>query len=175
MPRTKPPAAAMARIRKGEKLVTKLAKMYLPYSYGGGRVNGVIVDPIDGRPWTDCSGSAIYVGEKGYGIKFKNRAGSTWSLAEEGEPGESQYLTFYIKNNPQGHDEHIIVRARKRPRPWHLGFPRFRYWQCGGGDNPTSASEPTWFIPGLKMGISWKSRVAQFYIHRNFDKELGIR
>lgn len=166
------PAKAMHAIRRGEKLVTRLSRMYLPYAYGGGRVNGRIVDPVDGRPWTDCSGCAIYVLIHGYGVKLKDAAGSTWSLANEGEAGKSQYLTLYIKNTPD--DEHIIVRARKRPRPWHFGIPRFRYWQCGGSDNP-QGGQPTWFIPGLKMGLRWKTRVAQFYIQRNFDAQLGVR
>jgi hypothetical protein len=148
--------------------------MDLPYSYGGGRSGGHIVEPADGHPWTDCSGCALYAGAKGYGLKFKNGGGSTWSLAEEGHPGESRYLTFYIKNNPAGHDEHIIVRGRKRPKPWHLGRPRYRYWECGGSDNPKANGGPSWFIPGLKMGLSWKSRVEQFYIHRNFDDQLGV-
>lgn len=168
------PEKARQRIRSGEKLVTKLARMNLPYAYGGGRSGGRIVDPVNGRPWTDCSGCATYVAVNGYGIDLKVGAGSTWSLATEGQPGESQYLTFYIKNNPAGHDEHIIVRARKRPKPWHVGQPRFRYWQCGGSDNPKSNSGPSWFIPGLKMGLHWKDRVDQFYIHRQFDKELGV-
>lgn len=167
-------ARAMKHLRDGEQLVTELSHMDLGYDYGGGRVGGKIEKPVDGKPWTDCSGCGIYVGERGYGIDFKNDAGSTWSLAEEGDPGESQYLTFYIKNNPAGHDEHIIARARKRPRPWHFGRPRFRYWECGGSDNPKGNGGPSWFIPGLKMGISWKSRVDQFYIHRNFDRQLGI-
>lgn len=160
----------MAMIRKGEKIVTRLSKMNLPYSYGGARVAGHITDPIDGLPWTDCSGCASYVLEK-MGIKLKDYAGSTWSLAKEGHRGESQYLTLYIKNT--AHDEHIIVRGRKRPKPWHLGFPRFRYWQCGGFDNPQHG-EPTWFIPGLTMGLRWKKRVREFYIHRQFDNQLGL-
>lgn len=169
------PKTVMSHIRKGEKLVSHLSRMNLPYSYGGARVGGHIARPVPGEPWTDCSGCAIYVGEHGYGLEFKNAAGSTWSLADEGEPGESQYLTFYIKNNPEGHDEHIICRARKRPKPWHFGRPRFRYWECGGTDNPDPAGGPHWFIPGLKMGLRWKDRVAQFYIHRQFDRELGVR
>lgn len=149
--------------------------MGLKYLLGGARIGGHITDPIPNTFWTDCSGCATYVVVNGYGLKLKNEAGSTWSLADEGEPGESLYLTFYIKNNPEGHDEHIICRGRKRPRPWHLGFPRFRYWECGGSDNPDPAGGPRWFIPGLKMGLHWKVRVQQFYIHRNFDKQLGVK
>lgn len=178
MPATKPkkktPSKALAHVRKGETLVSKLSHWTLPYSYGGGRVNGQIVAPVDGKPWTDCSGCAIYIAVHGYGLKLKNAAGSTWSLAEEGQAGESRYLTFYIKNVVAGHDEHIIVRGRKRPRPWHLGRPRYRYWECGGSDNPKSNGGPSWFIPGLHMGLAWKSRVEQFYIHRNFDDQLGV-
>jgi hypothetical protein len=173
-PPRKTPAEALHRIRAGEELVTNLSHMDLPYSYGGGRVAGRIVPPVDGKPWTDCSGCATYVLVNGYRIVLKNGAGSTWSLAEEGNPGESRYLTLYIKNNVAGHDEHVIVRARKRPKPWHFGRPRYRYWECGGSDNPTSDGSPSWFIPGLKMGLTWKSRVEQFYSHRNFDDQLGV-
>jgi hypothetical protein len=173
-PSRKTPEEALHRIREGEELVTHLSKMDLPYSYGGGRSGGHIVAPVDGKPWTDCSGGAIYIAVNGYGIELRNEAGSTWSLAEEGHPGESRYLTFYIKNNVAGHDEHIIVRARKRPRPWHFGRPRYRYWEIGGSDNPKADGGPSWFIPGLKMGLTWKSRVAQFYSHRNFDDQLGV-
>lgn len=171
-PKQKTPEKAFARIRKGEKLVTKLAHWFLPYDYGGGRSGGHIVDPVDGESWTDCSGGATYIAIKGYGLRLKNAAGSTWSLAYEGNPGESRYLTFYIKNTSG--DEHIICRGRKRPKPWHLGFPRYRYWEIGGTDNPKSNGGPSWFIPGLKMGLGWKSRVEQFYIHRNFDDQLGV-
>lgn len=164
---------AMAMIRSCEKLVTKLSRMTLPYDYGGARHGSHISEPIDGKPWTDCSGCGMYVLYK-IGIKLKNYVGSTWSLAEEGHPGESKYLTMYIKNNPAGHDEHVIFRTRKRPKPWHLGFPRYRYWECGGSDNPKSNGGPSWFIPGLKMGLRWKSRIAQFYIVRNFDDQLGV-
>lgn len=160
---------AMRTLRKGEKIVTRLAHMDLPYSYGGGRIGGHITEPRDGQPWTDCSGGALYVLEK-MGIKVHDGAGSTWSLAKEGHLGESQYLTLYIKNTPG--DEHVIVRGRKRPKPWHLGFPRFRYWQIGGSDNPKANNGPSWFIPGLQMGLRWKKRVRDFYIHRNFDSQL---
>lgn len=167
------PDKAKRILRTGEQVVTRLSKMNLPYSYGGGRLGGHVVEPVDGKLWTDCSGCASYVLEK-MGIKLENYAGSTWSLAEEGHAGESKVLTLYIKNNPVGHDEHIIVRGRKRPRPWHLGLPRYRYWECGGSDNPKSSGGPSWFIPGIKMGLRWKSRVNQFYIHRNFDYQLGL-
>jgi hypothetical protein len=79
---------------------------------------------------------------------------------------------MYIKNTPG--DEHIIIRWRKRPKPWHLGMPRYRYFECGGSDNPHSGDGPSWFIPGLKMGLGWKQRVREFYIHRNFDDQLGV-
>lgn len=165
------PERAMKAIRIGERTVKRLSRMDLPYIYGGGRSGGHIVEPVDGKAWTDCSGCASYVLEK-MGIKLKNAAGSTWSLVNEGEPGESKVLTLYVKNNPG--DEHVIVRGRKKPRPWHFGRPRYRYWQCGGSDNPKSNNGPSYFIPGLQMGLGWKSRVNEFYAHRNFDRELGV-
>lgn len=168
------PAHAMKAIRRGEHQVKRLSRMGLIFSYGGGRVNGHIVEPTPDEKWTDCSGCATYVLVKvlGEGV-LKNEAGSTWSLVEEGEAGESEFLTLYVKNDAG--DEHVIVRGRKRPKPWHFGRPRYRWWECGGSDNPDSRGGPSFFIPGLKMGLGWKSRVAEFYAHRNFDKELGIK
>lgn len=166
------PARAMKTIRRGEQTVKRLSKMGLIYWYGGGRVGGHVIEPTPDEKWTDCSGCGCYVLTK-MGIKLKNPAGSTWSLVEEGEQGESDYLTLYVKNDHG--DEHVIIRGRKRPKPWHFGRPRFRWWECGGSDNPTPNGGPSFFIPGLKMGLGWKQRVAEFYDHRNFDKELGIR
>lgn len=166
------PAKAMRMIRRGEQTVKRLSRMGLYYFYGGGRERGHVVEPVPNTRWTDCSGCACYVLTK-MGIVLKNPAGSTWSLVFEGEAGESDYLTLYVKNDAG--DEHVIIRARKRPRPWHFGRPRFRWWECGGSDNPTPRGGPSFFIPGLKMGLGWKARVAEFYEHRNFDKELGVR
>lgn len=162
---------AMAQIRLGERLVKHLSTLGLRYWYGGGRVDGHIVEPTPGEKWTDCSGGVCYVLPK-MGIPLRNAAGSTWTLAGEGQPGRSNYLTLYIKNTPG--DEHVIVEGRKRPRPWHLGRPRFRYWEVGGSDNPDARGGPSYFIPGLRMGLGWKARLHEFYIARNFDRELGV-
>lgn len=160
---------AIARVRRGESRIKHLSKMGLFYFYGGGRLAGRIIEAVRGTKWTDCSGCATDVCDV-MGIKLKNDAGSTWSLAEEGESGTSEYFTLFIKN--ASGDEHVIMRFRKRPRPWHFGRPRYRWGQCGGTDNPDSRGGPSFFIPGLKMGMNWKDRVAEFPIHRQFDKQL---
>lgn len=163
---------ATERIRVLEQEGTRLSKLGLSYLWGGARTCGKFMcAPIKGKPWTDCSGCAQYL-LKFIEIELKNYVGSTFSLAEEGHPGWSDYLTMCIKNTPG--DEHIIFRLRKRPKPWHFGRPRFRYFECGGSDNPSSGDGPSWFIPGLKMGLFWKKRVREFYIQRNFDDQLGV-
>lgn len=160
---------AIARVRRGEQRAKYTSKLGLFYFYGGGRFGGKITEPVRNTKWTDCSGSATDTCDV-MGIKLSNDAGSTWSLATEGEEGVSEYFTLYIKN-PSG-DEHVIQRFRKKPRPWHFGRPRYRWFECGGSDNPDGRGGPSFFIPGLKMGMSWKNRVAEFPIHRNFDKQL---
>lgn len=165
-------SGVIERIHEGEMLCTHLSKLGLSYLWGGARSCGKFMcKPVKGKAWTDCSGCAQYVLEK-IGIKLKDYVGSTFSLAEEGHPGWSDYLTLCIKNTPG--DEHIIIRWRKRPKPWHFGRPRFRYFECGGSDNPSAGDGPSWFIPGLKMGLGWKKRVREFYIIRNFDDQLGV-
>jgi hypothetical protein len=165
-------AGALTRVRRAETAAKRLMGKRLLYSYGGGRVDGRIIDPpSEGMRWTDCSGFATYLLDVA-GVKLKNEAGSTWSLAEEGEKGVGAYFTLFIKNNPG--DEHVIVRGRKKPKPWHFGRPRYRYWQCGGSDNPKADNGPSYFIPGLQMGLTWKSRVDQFYAHRNFDSDPDL-
>jgi len=163
-------AKAIKRVRRAETAAKRLQAKHLLYSYGGGRSGGRIADPpSDGERWTDCSGLATFLLDVA-GVNLKNEAGSTWSLAEEGAKGASPYLTLFIKNNPG--DEHVIVRLRKRPKPWHRGQPRFRWVECGGTDNPSSGGGPSYFTPGHGMGLTIEQRVKEFGIHRNFDKQL---
>jgi hypothetical protein len=117
--------------------------------------------------WTDCSGFATYLLDVA-GVKLKNEAGSTWSLAEEGEKGVGAYFTLFIKNNPG--DEHVIVRLRKRPRPWHFGKTRYRWVECGGTDNGTAGGGPAYFTPGHGMGLTPEQRIREFDIHVRFPE-----
>lgn len=155
--------AAHARIRRIEKAISRASALNTLYSYGGGRGGTYMSDPPGaGRSWTDCSGFAQWLCQVG-DVRLKNYVGSTWSLAEEGESGTSPYFTFFIKNNPAGHDEHIIVRLRRRSRAGRKLFGEFRWAQCGGRDNPKSGGGPSWFRPTA-------SRIAEFPIHRKFKE-----
>jgi hypothetical protein len=160
-------AGANARVRRMEEMAKQLSTLGLYYSYGGGRVGGRIVQPDRNAPWTDCSGGATYLLDVG-GVKLKNDAGSTWSLATEGEAGEGEMFTLFIKNDPG--DEHVICRFRLRPKPWHRGEARHRWWEVGGSDNRSSRGGPSFFTPGAGMGLSIAERVAQFPITRHFPE-----
>jgi hypothetical protein len=146
-------AGVLTRIRRGETLTKRLMRMRLIYSYGGGRVAGHITTPLAGQKWTDCSGFATYLLDA-MGIKLRNDAGSTWSLAEEGEAGVGEFFTLFIKNAPG--DEHVICRLRQRPRPWHFGKTKFRWVECGGTDNPHLAAVPRSSRPARAWG--WPRR-----------------
>lgn len=158
-------AGVLTRLRRGETLTKRLMRLNLIYSYGGGRVAGHIVAPVAGEKWTDCSGFATYLLDA-MGIKLKNDAGSTWSLAEEGEAGVGEFFTLFIKN--AAGDEHVICRMRKRPRPWHFGKTKYRWVECGGTDNSSAGGGPCFFTPGSGMGLTPEQRVAEFPIHRKF-------
>lgn len=153
----------MKRVRRAEKTVSKLAGMNLIYKLGGARggsKHNAIENPTaSGVPWTDCSGFALYLMSV-MGIKADDPAGWTGTLVGEGTAGESDYFTLYIKE-PFNVEGHVIVRLRKRPRPWHRGQTKYRWAECGGRDNPKSGGGPTWFKPTL-------SRIAEFPEHRRF-------
>jgi hypothetical protein len=150
-------------IEKGAKLVSRRS---LLYRLGGGRdfAHNRMFDPPQSGYWTDCSGYAswlIHLAEKAGGAKLlANGCGSTWSLAEEGLPGESKWLTMFIKNNG-GDDQHIILRLRRRWLIQRLIWGEHRWVECGGSDNPRLGNGPAWFHPS-------ESRVREFYIHRRF-------
>jgi hypothetical protein len=158
-------SGVLTRLRRIEKATKRLHAMNLIYSYGGGRSGGHISTPVAGQRWTDCSGFATHILDVA-GIKLKNDAGSTWSLENEGLPGKGTFLTLFIKEAPG--DEHVIVRLRKRPRPWHLGMTKYRWVECGGTDNPDPAGGPSFFTPGSGMGLTPAQRIAEFPIHRHF-------
>jgi hypothetical protein len=156
------------RIRRVEKAISRLQRMHLVYVWGGARGGSAMIPPTStGQGWSDCSGFAQYVLAVA-GIDLKNPVGSTWSLAEEGEAGKNDVLTLFIKNPPG--DEHVIVRLRKRPRPWHRGQTKYRWAECGGTDNPQAGGGPGWFTPGRGMGMTPERRVAEFPIHRKFPE-----
>jgi hypothetical protein len=160
-------AGALHRVRRMEVRAKHLTTLGLFYDYGGGRVDGHIATPVRNEKWTDCSGGATDLLDVG-GIKLRNDAGSTWSLAQEGEEGEGEYFTLFIKNAPG--DEHVICRFRERPKPWHRGEPRHRWWETGGTDNRSSRGGPSFFTPGAGMGLTIAERVAEFPIHRHFPE-----
>lgn len=140
--------------------------MHLIYSYGGGRGSSAMIPPTrSGQGWSDCSGLAQYLCAVA-DIHLKNSVGSTWSLAEEGEKGVSDNFTLFIKNNAG--DEHVIVRLRKRPKPWHFGQTKYRWAECGGTDNPSAGGGPSWFTPGKGMGMSPEQRTKEFNIRRHW-------
>lgn len=162
---------ARVRIRRLEKAVSRLMRMRLSYVWGGARGHTAMVPPtVRGQGWSDCSGFVQYVLAVA-GIQLDNPVGSTWSLATEGSEGTGHLLTLFIKNPPG--DEHVIIRHRKRPRPWHFGKTRYRWSECGGSDNPLPSGGPTWFTPGTKMGMKPADRIHEFPIKRNFDRELS--
>lgn len=162
-------AGVLTRLRRGETLTKRLMGERLIYSYGGGRVGGHITQPVAGQKWTDCSGFATYLLDA-MGVKLKNDAGSTWSLAEEGEAGVGEFFTLFIKNASALGDEHVICRMRKRPRPWHFGKTKFRWVECGGTDNTTPGGGPCFFTPGVGMGLTPEQRTAEFPIRRHFPE-----
>lgn len=153
----------LKRIRRVEQAVTNLKKMRLIYSLGGSRGshehNGIKNPTGANLPWTDCSGFALYLMSIA-GIKADNPGGWTGTLVKEGESGTSEFFTLYLKE-PEQTEGHVIIRLRKRPRWWHFGYPKFRWAECGGRDNPQAGEGPTWFRPS-------KSRIAEFPYQRRF-------
>lgn len=140
-------------------MVSKLSRRRLFYGWGGARQGGIVVGPKRaGEAWTDCSGLALYLARVA-GIPLENGAGSTWSMASEGEAGTSPYMTWFIKNTTV-EDAHVIIRLRKRPRWWRRS-PAYRWAECGGYDNPSPGGGPSWFEPT-------EARIAEFPIHRHF-------
>lgn len=161
------PVNVRKRVRRMEKAASRLQRMRLIYVWGGGRGTGAMSAPTTtGQGWSDCSGFAQYLCAVA-GIELKNPVGSTWSLADEGQPGVSTVFTLFIKNPPG--DEHVICRMRKRPRPWHFGKTKYRWVQCGGSDNPSSGGGPSWFTPGKGMGLTPEQRIKEFPIRRHFE------
>jgi hypothetical protein len=152
----------LVKSRRVEKAISRLGRMRLIYKWGGARVGNHIAEPVAaGLPWTDCSGFGLYLAAVA-DLHPENPVGSTFSMATEGREGTSDYFTWFIKNEPAS-DAHVIVRLRKRPRPWHRGQPRYRWAECGGSDNPSAGGGPHWFQPSA-------ARIAEFPIRRHFPE-----
>lgn len=157
-------------IRRGETAAKRLSRMGLQYALGGARIaGGKIAAPwAKFIKWTDCSGLAFYLLDV-MNIEYPSDIiMSTAGLVTLGVEGESDYFTMYIKHPDSTTEGHVIMRFRKRPKPWHLGIPRYRWVECGGSDNPKPGGGPTYFIPGRGMGLTWKQRIAEFPYHRCF-------
>lgn len=154
------PPAVKRRIRRAEKEITRLQRLHLPYKLGGGRWWSGKRSGTTANGPGDCSWLAMHICDV-LGVKLKNPAGNTVSLAEEGQEGTSDLFTLFIKNPPGNvEDEHVILRFRRR-RTFGGLLPRYRWAECGGSDNPTPGGGPTWFRPTPE-------RIAQFPIHRHF-------
>ena len=149
-------------IRRGEREITRLKRLRLPYKLGGGRWwNGLRSGTTANGPG-DCSWLAMHICDV-LGIHLKDPAGNTVSLAQEGEEGTSPYFTLFIKNPPgEVENEHIILRFRRRRRLFGL-LPKFKWAECGGSDNPTASGGPAWFRPT-------EERMAEFPIQRHFPE-----
>lgn len=152
--------------RRGEHLVTHLERMRLIYLLGGARFGDRIVGPTGkGDAWSDCSGGAFFVAAA-MGLPvidiFKGHPIWTGSFVDLLQEGESDYLTFHLKE-PYETEGHVIFSMRERPKPWHAGEPRYRFAEQGGTDNPHPGGGMTWLPhPGRGMGLSVHERLSEF-------------
>lgn len=149
-------------------LVALIAKG-MAYLWGGGHVT-----PADAGPG-DCSWLASRNVQH---FDPSIPTGTTYTLAAAGEPGQGVKLTLKIKNIAGRPDESHVIEEWEMDddlvKKYHLekwvikkGAPgtSILYSECGGSDNPTSGNGPSFFIPGLEMGMSVDSRVAEFPEH----------
>ncbi len=157
----------MVRIRRVEKTVSRYQRLKLIYQRGGARiyspVQRIIHAVAAGVPWSDCSGWGLLLAAVA-DVPLKDPAGWTGTAVQEGEAGESEYFTFFIKDPYEHEGEgHMIVRLRHHPR-WRrlLGLAaKWRWTECGGSDNPQAGGGPTWFKPT-------DARIAEFPYRRRF-------
>lgn len=129
--------------------IQRVHNQNLSYAWGGSH-NEAIVHGDD----YDCSSWASHLCQM---ANLKVSTATTYGLAGAGKAGEGKWLTLYIKNPPNPHDAHVIVRV--------FDGHRYRWTECGGSDNPRPKGGPCWFTPS-------PARIAQFPIHRHFP-ELG--
>lgn len=144
------------KIRRGEHNVTRLQKLHLPYSFGGGRNCGY--PPCWNGPG-DCS---WFVGHEinclGYKLPVPASNLSTFSLEDfhNLDPdtfklGHGKYVTIYVKDgNGDPHEAHTFIEFRSR------------FAECGGSDNPSVLNGPSWFHPGKGMRLTLKERLDEF-------------
>ncbi len=152
-------------------LVALIAKG-MAYLWGGGHVT-----PADAGPG-DCSWLASR------NIQHFDPSiptGTTYTLALAGLEGLGVQLTLMIKNIAGRPDESHVIERWRMPKSliehydlskWVVEWEADRafavlYSECGGSDNPTPGNGPSFFIPGLEMGMSIESRVAEFSEHRH--------
>lgn len=156
--------AKMKRVRRVEKAAKKIMRMGTVYLRGGARgAHGITPPPGPGLPWTDCSGADLYLAAVA-NLPIKAPNGYTGTAVLEGEDGESEYFTFFIKDPYEHeHEGHMILRLRHHPL-WRraLGMAaKWRWLECGGSDNPKSGGGLTYFKPT-------DDRVAEFPYRRRF-------
>lgn len=167
--------------RRGETAITRAARHDNQYDLGGGRI--FIPGHVDGRPqtvtsisnptpdgmlWTDCSGGAFWVAlAMGLPVHDIFGDGPIWTgtFADLLKPGESDFITFFIKESHLT-EGHVIMRLRERPKPWHSGTPRYRFAEVGGSDNEKNGGMCWLRHPGKKMGLTVHERLSEFDEHR---------
>lgn len=158
------PDRVRARVRRGEEHVKWLRRLREPYAFGGGRIYNGAGQSIGTTPRGpgDCSWFALRECAA-VGVELKWPGGDTYTLAEEGEEGEGDYFTLFIKNIPGEADEsHVIPAFRHGPRA------AYHYAECGGDDNPRADGGVDWVVPGRKIGLTIAERMDEFTIHRHF-------
>jgi len=149
----------------------------MAYAWGGGHVT-----PADEGPG-DCSWLASRNVQH---FDPSIPTGTTYTLAEAGEPGFGSQLTLMIKNIPGRADESHVIElweltheliAGLKLQKWVIGTEvlghaarpgnAFLVSECGGSDNPTSGNGPSFVIPGQGMGLTVEQRLAEFTVHRH--------
>lgn len=157
-------------------LIALIAK-HMPYVFGGDHVTPAGTGP------GDCSWLASRNRQH---WEPTSPTGTTFTLAEEGQPGPGAEITLMIKNIPgQADESHVIelwfidpaLVKQHRLQQWVLepkdipvAVPAgvlALVSECGGSDNPTPGNGPSFVIPGKEMGMSVQSRLAEFSIHRH--------
>lgn len=163
--------------RRGELFISHAAARHNLYDLGGARIlipgkDGTVTSIANptpkGDPWTDCSGGAFKTGlVMGLPLHEIFKAGPIWTgtFADLLHPGESDFLTFFLKESHLT-EGHVIMRLRERPKPWHSGTPRYRFAEVGGSDNERSGGMCWLKHPGQGMGLSVHERLAEFDEHR---------
>jgi hypothetical protein len=151
-------------------LIALIAKG-MAYLWGGGHVT-----PADSGPG-DCSWLASREIQH---FDPSIPTGTTYTLAVAGVEGFGVELTLMIKNIDGRPDESHVIERWRMPQAlvdkyklgkWVIDHEAdgtcVLYSECGGSDNPTAGNGPSFFIPGLEMGLTVESRLAEFDEHRH--------